>query len=164
MEGVDSNGRMYLLQRPDHAEIEARLWRLYIGAEEKMEDYRNRLRFKVEDARRKEQSLVEWEDAIAYREYKLENAEDTVVSLMRELKLKEVLLLEKTAEVSKYKRQAEDAVREARADERRFEEVCVLFILCVIVLSRTSERCMDVRRVGMTTDTRFVIVCVVSVF
>ena len=83
---------------------------------------------------------------------------------MRELKLKEILLLEKTAEVSKYKRQAEDAVREARADERRFEEVCVLFILCVIVLSRTSERCMDVRRVGMTTDTRFVIVCVVSVF
>ena len=93
MEGVDSNGRMYLLKRPDHAEIEARLWRLYIGAEEKMEDYRNRLRFKVEDARRKEQSLVEWEDAIAYREYKLENAEDTVVSLMRELKLEEILIL-----------------------------------------------------------------------
>ena len=51
---------MYLLKRPDHAEIEARLWRLYIGAEEKMEDYRNRLRFKVEDARRKEQDLVKW--------------------------------------------------------------------------------------------------------
>ena len=150
---------MYLLQRPSHAEIEARLWRMYILAEEKMEDYRNRLRFKVEDARRKEQSLVEWEDAIAYREYKLENKEDD----MRELKLKEVLLLEKTAEVTKYKRQAEDAVREARADERRFEEVCVLFILCVIVLSRTSERCMAVRRVGTMTDTRFVSVCVMGV-
>ena len=79
---------------------------------------------KVEDARRKEQSLVEWEDAIAYREYKLENREDDIVSLMRELKLKEVLLLDKTAEVTKYGRQAEDAVREARSDERRFEEVC----------------------------------------
>ena len=72
MEGVGSNGHMYLLQRPSHAEIEARLWRMYIGAEEMMEDYCNRLRFKVEDARRKEQILVEWEDAIAYREYKLE--------------------------------------------------------------------------------------------
>ena len=163
MEGVGSNGHMYLLQRPSHAEIEARLWRMYIGAEQKMEDYRNRLRFKVEDARRKEQSLVEWEDAIAYREYKLENKEDDIVSLMRKLKLKEVLLLEKTAEVTKYKRQAEDAVREARADERRFEEVCVLFILCVIVLSRTSERCMAVRRVGTMTDTRFVSVCVMGV-
>ena len=164
MEGVGPNGHMFLLQRPSHAEIEARLWRMYIGAEQKMEDYRNRLRFKVEDARRKEQSLVEWEDAIAYREYKLENKEDDIVSLMRELKLKEVLLLEKTAEVTKYKRQAEDAVREARADERRFEEVCVLFILCVIVLSRTSERCMAVRRVGTMTDTRFVSVCVMGVF
>ena len=160
MEGVDSNGRMYLLKRPDHAEIEARLWRLYIGAEEKMEDYRNRLRFKVEDARRKEQDLVEWEDALSYREYKLDNAEDTVITLMRELKLKEVLILEKTAEASKYKRQAEDAVREARANERRFEEVCVLYVLCVNVLSRTSERFMDVRKVVMTMDTRFVSVCV----
>ena len=122
------------------------------------------MRFKVEDARRKKQSLVEWEDAIAYREYKLENKEDDIVSLMRELKLKEVLLLEKTAEVTKYKRQAEDAVREARADERRFEEVCVLFVLCVIVLSRTSEHCMAVRRVGTMRDTRFVSVCVMGVF
>ena len=161
---MDSNGRMYLMQRPSHAEIEARLWRMYILAEDKAEDFKNRLRFKVEDARRKEQSLVEWEDTLAYREYKLENAEDTVISLMKELKLKDVLLLEKTAEVSKYKRQAEDAVREARADERRFEEVCVLLILCIIVLSRLSERYMDVRRVGMMTDTRFVSVCVVSVF
>ena len=163
MEGVGPNGHMFLLQRPSHAEIEARLWRMYIGAEQKMEDYRNRLRFKVEDARRKEQSLVEWEDAIAYREYKLENKEDDIVSLMRELKLKEVLLLDKTAEVTKYKRQAEDAVREARADERRFEEVCRLCILCVIVFSRTSEHCMAVRRGGTMTDTRFVSVCVMGV-
>ena len=77
---------------------------MYIGAEQKMEDYKNCLRFKVEDARRKEQDLIVWEDAIAYREWKLENKEDDIVSLMRELKLKEVLLLDKTAEVTKYKR------------------------------------------------------------
>ena len=57
---MDSNRRMYLMQRPSHAEIEARLWRMYILAEEKMEDYQNRLRFKVEDARRKEQSLSDF--------------------------------------------------------------------------------------------------------
>ena len=144
MEGVGPNGHMFLLQRPSHAEIEARLWRMYIGAEQKMEDYRNRLRFKVEDARRKEQSLVEWEDAIAYREWKLENKEDDIVFPMRELKLKEVLLLDKTAEVTKYKRQAEDAVREARADERRFEEVCrIMFFVCYCVFKglRTLYGC-----------------------
>ena len=45
--GVDSNGRMYLMKRPDHAEIEARLWRLYLTADDEKEDYKNRLRFKV---------------------------------------------------------------------------------------------------------------------
>ena len=79
---------------------------------------------------------------------------------MRELKLKDVLILEKTAEASKYKRDAENAVREAKENERSFEEVCVLYVLCVIVLSRTSERFMDVRKVVMTMDTRFVSVCV----
>ena len=33
VEGVDSHGRMYLLRRPDHAEIEARLWRLHFEAD-----------------------------------------------------------------------------------------------------------------------------------
>ena len=144
MEGVGANGHFFLLERPSHEEIQARLWRMYIGAEQKMEDYRNRLRFKVEYARHKEQDLVVWEDNIAYREQKLENREDDIVSLMRELKLKEVLLLDKTAEVTKYKRQAEDAVREARADERRFEEVCrIMFFVCDCVFKdlRTLYGC-----------------------
>ena len=47
VEGVDSHGGMYLLRRPDHAEIEARLWRLYFEADNEKEDYKNRLKFKV---------------------------------------------------------------------------------------------------------------------
>ena len=55
-----------------------------------------------------------------------------------------MLLLDKTAEVTKYKRQAEDAVREARADERRFEEVCrIMFFVCDCVFKdlRTLYGC-----------------------
>ena len=47
MEGVDTHGRMYLLRRPDHAEIEARLWKLYFEADKDKEDYKNRLKYKV---------------------------------------------------------------------------------------------------------------------
>ena len=47
VEGVDTHGRMYLMRRPDHAEIEARLWRLYLEADDEKEDYKNRLKFKV---------------------------------------------------------------------------------------------------------------------
>ena len=108
---------------------------MYIDAEQKKEDYKNRLHFKVDDARRKEQDLIVWEDALANREWKLEHTEDNIVSLMRELKLKDIMLLDKTAEVTKYKRQAEDSVREARADVRRFEEVCrIMFFVCDCVI------------------------------
>ena len=44
---MDTHGRMYLLRRPDHAEIEARLWKLYFEADKEKEDYKNRLKFKV---------------------------------------------------------------------------------------------------------------------
>ena len=94
------------------------------------------------------------------REYKIDNAEDTVLTLMRELKLKDVLILEKTAEASKYQRDAENAVREAKENERSFEEVCVLYVLCVNVLSRLLGRFMDVRKVVMTMDIRLVSMCV----
>ena len=51
---MGENGHFYLLQRPSHEEIQACLWLMYIDAEQKKEDYKNRLRFKVDDARRKE--------------------------------------------------------------------------------------------------------------
>ena len=95
-----------------------------MDAEQKKKDYKNRLRFKVDEVKRKEEDLIMWEDNVANREWKVEHSEDNIVSLMRELKLKDILLLDKTAEVNKYKRQVEDSVREARADVRRFEEVC----------------------------------------
>ena len=64
---MGENGHFYLLQRPSHEEIQARLWLMYIDAEQKKEDYKNRLRFKVDDARRKEQDLIVWEDTLAIR-------------------------------------------------------------------------------------------------
>ena len=47
MEGVGPQGRMFLLRRPDQAEIEARLWRLYFEADKDKEDHKNRLKYKV---------------------------------------------------------------------------------------------------------------------
>ena len=47
MEGVGPQGRMFLLRRPDQAEIEARLWKLYFEADKDKEDYKNRLKYKV---------------------------------------------------------------------------------------------------------------------
>ena len=133
---------------------------MYMDAEQKKEDYKNRLRFKVDEVKRKEEDLIMWEDTVANREWKVEHSGDNIVSLMRELKLKDIMLLDKTAEVTKYKRQVEDSVREARADVRRFEEVCRIMFLGVTVFLRTSKKCMASIRGCMMTGIRFVSVSV----
>ena len=124
MEGVGDNGHFYLLERPTPEAIQSRLWLLLIDAEQRKEEYKDRLRFKVDELKRKEEDLLVWEDNVANREWKVENGEDNIASLMRELKLKDILLADKTNELNKKNRELEDCFRKARADVRREMEVC----------------------------------------
>ena len=41
---------------------------MLMDAEQKKEDYKNRLRFKVDEVKRKEEDLIMWEDTVANRE------------------------------------------------------------------------------------------------
>ena len=83
-----------------------------------------------------------------------------MLSLKRELKLKEIMIIEKTAWAVKLERDADDAVRTAKENERTYEEVCVLYVLCVNLLLRPLGRFMVVRRGGITKDIRSVCMCV----
>ena len=47
MEGVGSDGRMFLLQRPSNAEVQNQLWALYLVSEGEKEEMKARLNFKV---------------------------------------------------------------------------------------------------------------------
>ena len=97
---------------------------LLIDAEQKRDEYQDRLRFKVDALKRKEEDLLGWENEVANREWKLENSEDNLSSMMRELRLKDILLADKNNEIKKKDRELEDQVRQARADVRREVEVC----------------------------------------
>ena len=81
-------------------------------------------------------------------------------SLKRELKLKELIIIEKTAWAVKLERDADDAVRTSKENERAYEEVCEFYVLCVDLLLRPLERFMVVRRGGITMDIRSVCMCV----
>ena len=100
------------------------MWLLLIDAEQKKEEYKDRLRFKVDELKRKEETLLVWEDNVANREWKVENGEDNIASLMQEIKLKDILLADKTNELTKKNREMEDPFREARPDVCREMEVC----------------------------------------
>ena len=97
---------------------------LLIDAEQKRDEYQDRLRFKVDALKRKEEDLLGWENEVANREWKLENSEDNLSSMMRELRLKDILLADKNNEIKKKDRELEDQVRQARADVHREVEVC----------------------------------------
>ena len=64
---------------------------LLIDAEQRRDEYQDRLRFKVDALKRKEEDLLGWENEVANREWKLENSEDNLSSMMRELRLKDIL-------------------------------------------------------------------------
>ena len=78
--------------------------------------------------------MREWEDELRVRERRLDTAEDTVFSLQREVKLKEIIIIEKTAWAVKLERDCQTAVRTSIENERAYEEVfeCIFydFICC----------------------------------
>ena len=47
VEGVGSDGRMYLLERPSNEAVQNQLWALYLNAEDKKNELKSRLKFKV---------------------------------------------------------------------------------------------------------------------
>ena len=96
---------------------------LLLSAEEKRDELQDRLKFKVDQLNRKEEGLLEWQNALAIREWKLESGEDSLCGMMRELRVKDMLLADKDIEIRKKYRELEDCVREAREDVHREVEV-----------------------------------------
>ena len=96
---------------------------LLLSAEQKRDELRDRLKFKVDQLNRKEEDLVAWQNALSTRELKLESGEDSLCGMMRELRVKDMLLADKDIEIKKKDRELEDHVRQAREDVRREVEV-----------------------------------------
>ena len=96
MEGVDNHGRFYLLDRPSPEAVQNRLWMLLLSAEQKRDELCDQLKYKIEDS---------------------------LCGMMRELWVKDMLLVDKDIEIKKKDRELEDSVRQAREDVRREVEV-----------------------------------------
>ena len=83
--------------------------------------------------KQKEENLRDWQTQLSNREYKIESGKDIMCSLMREICIKDSLLVEKDVLISKKDRDMDDVRRECREDVLREVEVCE-FIMCVSVL------------------------------
>ena len=137
MEGVDSHSRFYLLDRPSPQAVQDKLWMLLLSAEKSRDELRDQLKYKVEMLARKEESLLEWQNTLVTRESKIESGEESLCSMMCELRVKDMLLGDKDDEIRKVKREMEDSVRHAREDVRREIEVgCCVWCNFLLYLFR----------------------------
>ena len=126
---MDSNGRFFLLERPDPQEIQDRLWMLYLGADKAKDEMREQLKHQVDALVRREADMLEWQSALDIREREIDCGEDVVTNLMHELLLKDVMLVHKDAELVRIRRELVDSVRQARDDVRREIEVGLLSVV-----------------------------------
>ena len=55
----------------------------------------------MEQLKRKEESLMDWQLVLSNREHKLESGEDNLCSLMREIRIKDSLLTDKDVIINK---------------------------------------------------------------
>ena len=136
MEGVDSNGRFYLLERPNPQDVQDKLWMLLLSAEKSRDEMRDQLKHKVEMLVRKEAGLLEWQNTLDTRERKIDSGDEGLSNLMRELHVKDTVIVDKDIEIRRIRKELDDSVRQAREDVRREIEVgvwCVVLFPTVFV-------------------------------
>ena len=72
----------------------------------------------MEQLTRREEDLKEWQNALSDKELKIESGEDSICGLMKELRLKDMLLSDKDLELKRKDRELEDTLRQCKEDVR----------------------------------------------
>ena len=103
---------------------------LYLGADKAKDEMREQLKHQVDAIVRREADMLEWQSALDIREREIDCGEDVLSNLMHELGLKDVMLVDKDAELGQIRRELVDSVRQAREDVHREIEVG---LLCVVL-------------------------------
>ena len=73
---MDSRGRYYLLERPSPSEVQENLWRMVLSAIKAKDELKEQLKKKVEELKRQEQNLKDWQHHLDIRERKLDDGDE----------------------------------------------------------------------------------------
>merc|ERR1711895_357941 len=91
---------------------------------------KEQLKKKVEELRRQEEALSDWQHHLDVRERKLDDGDEGLSNLMRELHVKETTIVDKDAEIRRMKKELDGNVMHAREEVQREIEVGVLCCVC----------------------------------
>ena len=109
-----------------------------LSANKAMGDLKEKFRKKVEELKREQQNLADWEHHLNVRERKLDNEDDGLSKLMRDLRVKESVIVTKDDEICRMRREMDNHVMRAREEVKREIEVgvcCVdnMYFMCFFV-------------------------------
>ena len=100
---MDSHGRFYLLESPNPRDVQDNLWMMVLSATKARDEMKEKLKRKVEELVRKEAALLDWQHHLDVRERKLDDGDEGLSNLMRELRVKETEIVDKDAEIRRMK-------------------------------------------------------------
>ena len=126
------------MERPSHAEVQESMWRMIIEANRAKDELKEKLEKKVEDLKRQEQTLADWEHHLDVHERWLDNDDDGLSKLMRDLRLKESVIVNKDDEIRRMRREMDNHIMRAREDVQREVQVGVfvldkMYFVCFFV-------------------------------
>ena len=101
-----------------------------ISTNKAKDELKEQLKKKVEELRRQEENLKDWQHHLDVRERKLDDGDEGLSKLMRELHVKETTIVDKDAEIRRMKKEIDNSVLHAREEVQREIEVGV----CCVVL------------------------------
>ena len=93
------DGRKYLLERPSHAEVEETLWRMVFDARRREEELKRELKDRNDQWLKQERNLRDWEHHLDVRERKIDNQDDSVSKMMKDLRIKDDMIDSKNDEI-----------------------------------------------------------------
>ena len=64
---MDSSGRFYLLECPNPQDVQDRLWMMVLSATKARDEMKEQLKRKVEELKRKEEALLDWQHHLDVR-------------------------------------------------------------------------------------------------
>ena len=128
--------RKYLLERPSHAEVEETLWRMVFDARRREEELKRELKDRNDQWLKQERNLRDWEHHLDVRERQIDNKDDSVSKMMKDLRIKDDMIDSQNDEIRGLKREMDERVYRAGEEHDREWQVGVICdsYLCVSIV------------------------------
>ena len=119
MTGIGESGRRDLLERPTQDEVEMVLWRMVFGARQREDELRMECEERDERCQKRERELKCWEENLEVKERKLEKVDSGIEKTMKDLRIKDSVIVGKEEDIIGLKSEMEERVFCAREECER---------------------------------------------